>query len=280
MIRSKEYSRQSLGPRAFNYSLLVVLAAVIVFPIYWMVVTSVAPEGTAGVVPNFRTATMHNYASVLTGKDFGFWYLNTVVVAVITTTVSVVISILSAYAIARYSFRGRSLFGIVVMLIQLLPEILVGLPLYAILHRLGLLNSYVGLSAAYVTRALPYCTWFLWGYFQQLPAELEEAAFIDGAGRFDVIYRIILPLSWQGIAVATMFTFVLVWQEYFLALLIMTKQVFLTLTVGAARLVNGEVVHEGDLMAYSVLMTIPVAVVFGFVQRYMVQGMSAGAVKG
>jgi ABC-type glycerol-3-phosphate transport system permease component len=252
-----------------------------IFPIYWMLVRAFA-TGTlpGGIIPDPATFTLDYFTQVVSKKNFGTWYLNTTIVALLTTFIATSLSIFSGYALARFVFPARKTFGMIIILIQLAPGVLVAIPLYSILFQLGLLNTYVGLSAAYITRALPFCTWMLWGFFRELSTELEEAAAIDGANRWQVLTRIALPLSWPGIAVAAMFTFALAWEEYLFALMIMTRETALTLTIGASRLVTTESVSIGELMAYSVLMTIPVAVVFGFVQKHMVHGLSAGALKG
>lgn len=275
------YTHQAITGRGLSYVLLIGLSLVMVFPIYWMVVHAFAADTLpGGVLPDPSTFTLEYFQQVVMKKNYGAWYFNTTVVALLSTVIATTLSVFSGYATARFVFPGRKTFGTLIILIQLAPGILVAIPLYTILYNAGLLNTYAGLAAAYITRALPFCTWMLWGFFRELSVELEEAAAIDGANRWQVLTRIALPLSWPGIAVAAMFTFVLAWEEYLFALMIMTKEPALTLTIGASRLVTTESVAIGELMAYSVLMTIPIAVVFGLVQKHMVQGMSAGAVKG
>ena len=144
---------------------------------------------------------------------------------------------------------------------------------------MGLLNTYPGLILANVARALPFSIWMLWGFFQGIPRELEEAAQIDGLSRIRTLFRIIFPLSASGIAAVMLFAFVLGWEEYLLSLMIMTSDTMTTLTVGAARMIGGQSVLWGELMAYSAMMTIPVAIVFVSAQRYLVSGMTAGAIK-
>ena len=278
----RDYSRQVIANQPVNYVLLSVAAVAMIIPIYWMVVSSLKGlnPGSSMAPPLPSEFSFDAFERVLGGQNYARWYANSLIVAGASTVLSVTLSVAAAYALARFVFPGRRALGAAMLLIQLAPGVLVAIPMYSILYNLNLLNTQVGLSAAYVTRALPFCTWMLWGFFRSLPVELEEAAMVDGANRFQVLRRVVLPLSWPGITVAAMFTFVLAWEEYLFALMIMTREQALTLTVGASRLVTTESISVGELMAYSVLMTIPVAVVFGLVQKHMVSGMTAGALKG
>lgn len=281
MNRRAVYDRQMVARPAVVYPLLVCILLVISFPIYWMLVVSLRGQGATptDLIPSFSSLSLSSYTELLSTGNFPRWFLNTVIVAVLTTCAALICSVTAAYAISRLRFKGRNVFATTIILSQLAPGILIAIPIYTILADIGLLNNYFGLSAAYLTRALPFCIWMLWGFFRSLPPELEEAAQVDGANRIQALLRIVLPLSLPGIAVAGLFTFVVAWEEYLLALMIMTQDSTLTLTVGASRLVSAETIEWQELMAYSVLMTIPVAVVFGLVQKHMVRGITAGAVK-
>ena len=274
-------SRRIRWERLPIYLALAVVLALIAFPLYWMVLTSLRGSGfpNQSLLPDFSEFTFEAYARVFELFPFVTWYRNSLIVAVTTTGIAMVVSVFSAYSLARFEFRGRATYGLAVLLSQALPSVLIAVPLYTLLADFGLLNSHGGLTIAYVARALPFAIWMLWGFFQNLPRELEEAAMLDGTSRLGALFRIIIPLSAPGIAAVMLFTFVLAWEEYLLALMVMSSDGMLTLTVGAARLVGGQAILWGELMAYSTMMTLPVALVFGFAQRYLVQGITAGAVR-
>lgn len=263
------------------YTAATVICLAVAFPIYWMLLTSLRGSGfpSGNLLPDPRDFTLEAYANVFDMFPFATWYRNSVVVAVATTVIALVVAMFSAYAMARFEFRGRGAFGLAILLSQALPAVLIAVPLFSLLADLNLLNTYPGLVLSYVARALPFSIWMLWGFFQNLPHELEEAAQIDGLTRIGALFRIIFPLSAPGIAAVMLFTFVLAWEEYLLSLMVMSTDAMTTLTVGAARMIGGQAVLWGELMAYSAMMTLPVAIIFAVAQRYLVAGITAGAVK-
>ena len=263
------------------YISAVFVCLVVVFPIYWMLLSSLrgGSNGAGSLIPDLKNLSLQAYRNVFHLFPFAKWYLNSIIVAGSTTAISVFIATFSAYSLARFRFRGRGAFGITILISQALPTILVAIPLFSLLTKLNLLNTYQGLILSNVARALPFSIWMLWGFFQGIPRELEEAALIDGLSRVGALFRIIFPLSASGIVAVMLFAFVLGWEEYLLSLMIMSSDNMITLTVGAARMIGGQSVLWGELMAYSAMMTIPVAIVFVSAQRYLVAGITAGAVK-
>ena len=264
-----------------TYILLFLVTGVILFPIYWMILASFRESKLAStsLIPDIQNFNLSAYIQVFHDFPFLTWFRNSVIVAVLTTIVALTLSVLAAYALSRFQFRGKFIFSVGIILTQLLPGVLIAIPLYTVLSRIGLLNNYFGLTLAYVTRALPFSMWMLWGYFNSIPPDLEEAAMVDGASRIQALIRIILPLSAPGLMATMLFTFVLAWEEFLYALLIMSSDRMITLTVGAARLAGNMSILWGELMAYSVMMTIPTGIFFIFLQKYLVQGLTAGAVK-
>ena len=264
-----------------TYIAAILVCLLIVFPIYWMLLSSFRGDniGAGSILPDPESFSLVAYKNVFHMFPFTTWYKNSIIVSVSTTVFSVFIAMFSAYSMARFSFRGRAAFGLIILISQALPTILLAIPLFSLLSEMGLLNTYPGLILANVARALPFSIWLLWGFFQGIPRELEEAAQIDGLSRIRTLFRIIFPLSASGIAAVMLFAFVLGWEEYLLSLMIMTSDTMTTLTVGAARMIGGQSVLWGELMAYSAMMTIPVAIVFVSAQRYLVSGMTAGAIK-
>lgn len=263
------------------YAGAILVCLLVVFPIYWMVLSSLRAEtlGAGSIIPDFKNLSFKAYKNVFTLLPFARWYRNSLFVSITTTVISVFVAMFSAYSLARFRFKGRGAYGLIIMISQALPTILIAVPLFSLLAKFDMINTFPGLILSNVARALPFSIWMLWGFFQTIPRELEEAAQMDGLSRVGTLFRIILPLSASGIAAVMLFAFVLGWEEYLLSLMIMTSDLNLTLTVGASRMIGGQSVLWGELLAYSAMMTIPVAIVFVSAQKYLVAGMTAGAVK-
>jgi multiple sugar transport system permease protein len=264
-----------------TYTGLIGVSALILFPIYWLIIASL--QGPR--IPEIRfTIPLHkisfeSYSKVFVDMPFLTWYQNSIIVTILTTFFSILLAVFAGYALSRFRFRGRKLLATSILATQLFPGVLLAIPMYIIFSRVGLLNTYQGLILSYITKALPFSIWMLWGYFDSIPNELEQAAMVDGLGRIQAIFKIILPLAAPGVTAVALFAFVLSWEEYLYALLIMGPDSMLTLTVGAARLVGNQSIMWGELMAYSVMMTLPIAIIFVILQKYLVSGLTAGAVK-
>ncbi len=206
--------------------------------------------------------------------------LNSVVIALLTTVVGVVLSCTAAYALSRFRFPGRKAGLSTFLVVQMFPATLLLMPLYVILDKLGLLNSMMGLVLVYATTAIPFCVWTLKGYFDTLPRELEEAARIDGASPWMIFRRIILPLATPGIAVTALFSFMTAWNEFIMASTFMTDESRYTLPVLIQSSVGERTADYGLFAAGAVVTSIPVMIAFYVLQRYLVGGLTAGAVKG
>ncbi len=276
------YNRRGLKYYVSTYLGLIGISFIMLFPIYWMIICSI--QGLR--IPEIRLTipwnqiTFESYSKVFVDMPFLTWYKNSIIVTIATTFVAVLVAIFGAYALSRFKFRGRKLLATSVLATQLFPGVLLAIPIYVLFARMGLLNTYQGLILSYVTKALPFSIWMLWGYFDSIPEELEESAMVDGLGRVATIFRITLPLAAPGLAAVALFAFVLSWEEFLYALLIMGPDSMITLTVGASRLVGSQSVLWGKIMAYSVMMTLPTAIFFVFLQKYLVHGLTAGSVKG
>ena len=205
---------------------------------------------------------------------------NSLVVALATTVVGVVLSCTAAYALSRFRFPGRKAGLTTFLVVQMFPATLLMLPLYVILDKLGLLNSLVGLVLVYSTTAIPFCVWTLKGYFDTLPRELEEAARIDGASTWMIFRKIILPLARPGIAVTALFSFMTAWNEFIMASTFMTDESKFTLPVLIQSSVGKFSSDYGLFAAGAVVTSIPVMIAFYVLQKYLVGGLTAGAVKG
>jgi ABC-type glycerol-3-phosphate transport system permease component len=265
------------------YALLCGLVAVVLFPFYWMVVSSFKTdqelfELTPTLVP--RTPSLGFYERLMVGTPFVRYFLNSTIVALTTTAIVIVVATLAAYSLARFQFRGREPFALSMLVGQMFPSVLLAIPLFVMLSSLQLLNSYTGLVMAYITFALPFCTWMLRGYFMTVPLDLEEAAMIDGATRLGAMTRITLPLAAPGIAATAILGFLLAWNEYLFAAVFINRDELKTLPVGLSGYISPWFVDYGVLMAGSVMASIPVVIFFILVQKYIIAGLTAGAVKG
>jgi multiple sugar transport system permease protein len=274
---------RSRAATAVSYAVLVVLAVLVLFPFYWMTITSFKTEDQMrSLVSMFwpRPFAVENYEQLLARTEFAAWYKNSVVVAVSSTLLATAVGTIGAYALARLRFLGRGFLASATLITYLVPPSILFIPLYAQMRNLGLANSLSGLIAAYPSFTVPFVTWLLMGYFESIPEELEEAAMIDGATRFGAFYRVVLPLSAPGVLAAGLYAFTQAWNEFLYALVFITDGRLRTLPVGLASFITGDVYGWGSLMSGAVLTTLPVIAAYIYLQKYMVEGLTAGGVKG
>jgi len=276
--------RRGLTPGVVLNSLaLALFVLVILVPFWWIANMSFKTYeqiqfATSIYVPN--PFTLENYAALWNATGFPVWFRNSTVTATAVTVVTIGISALAAYAVARLRFPGRALMASVVLILYLVPPALMFIPLYRVLSALGATNSLAALVLAYPTFTVPFCTWLLIGFFKGVPLELEEAALVDGANRWLAFTRIILPLVVPGLLASAIFAFTLSWNEFLYALVMIQDESAMTVPVGLNLLIYGDVFDWGQLMAGSVITTLPVVVLYMFVVRWMTEGLTAGAVKG
>jgi multiple sugar transport system permease protein len=276
-------ARVSALHAGLSYGVLVGLAIVVLFPFYWMTVTSFKnEEQMRSLVSMFwpRPLVGENYEQLLAKTDFVKWYGNSATVAISSTLLATAVGTIGAYALARLRFLGRGFLASATLITYLVPPSILFIPLYAQMRNLGLANSLGGLIAAYPSFTVPFVTWLLMGYFESIPEELEEAAMIDGATRFGAFYRVVLPLSAPGVLAAGLYAFTQAWNEFLYALVFITDGKLRTLPVGLASFITGDVYGWGYLMAGAVLTTLPVIAAYIYLQKYMVEGLTAGSVKG
>ena len=267
----------------FSYGILGVLLLMVLFPFYWMTITSFKSEDQMrSLVSMFwpSPVVFENYDQLLRKTDFTSWFANSAIVAVSSTLLATAVGTIGAYALARLRFRGRAFMSSATLITYLVPPSILFIPLYAQIRTLGLADSLAGLIAAYPSFTVPFVTWLLMGYFESIPVELEESAMIDGATRFGAFRRIILPLAAPGVLAAALYAFTQAWNEFLYALVFITDVKQRTLPVGLSSFITGDVYGWGYLMAGAVLTTVPVIVVYIYLQKYMVEGLTAGSVKG
>ena len=267
------------------YAPLIAFVVVTLFPFYWMLVTSLKPNAelyNARIFPLVvYSPTLQHYVDLLTQTRFLSWTFNTLLVATVTTVISLVLGTMAAYPLARMNFPGAAVMALSIAATYLVPQTLLFIPMADLMNRLGLVNSLWSVVLTYPTFLIPFCAWLLMGYFKTVPRELEDAARIDGAGRFQAMLRVVLPLSVPGLLSAGIFAFTLSQNEFLYALIFLTRSDIRTVPVAAiAELIRGDVFFWGQLMAAALLGSIPVAIIYSFFVEHYVAGLTAGAVKG
>jgi multiple sugar transport system permease protein len=265
------------------YLPLGVFVFVLLFPFYWMAITAFKPnnellsrEGNPFFV---HSPTLDHIRKLLFETSYPQWMWNTVLVSVVSTFASLAASVFAAYAIERLRFSGARHVGLAIFLAYLVPPSILFIPLASVVFQLGLFDTRLALILTYPTFLIPFCTWLLMGYFRTIPHELEECALIDGATRWQILTRIVLPLAVPGLISAGIFAFTLSWNEFIYALTFVSSSEIKTIPIGVVtELVEGDVYHWGSLMAGALLGSIPVAFVYSFFVEYYVSGMT-GSVK-
>ena len=265
------------------YIPLIVFLIVLLFPFYWMAITAFKPDAelmSASGNPFWVVQpTLMHFRKLLFETAYPTWLWNTVLVTVSSTVVSLAASVFAAYAIERLRFRGSRQVGLGIFLAYLVPPSILFIPLASMVFQLGIFDTRLALILTYPTFLIPFCTWLLMGYFRAIPYELEECALIDGATRWQILTRIILPLAVPGLISAGIFAFTLSWNEFLYALTFISASENKTVPVGViTELVEGDVYHWGALMAGALVGSLPVAVLYSFFVEHYVAGMT-GAVK-
>ena len=265
------------------YMVLLIALMITLFPIFWMASSSLKPARELfardmTLLP--VNWSLENYVNVWQNTAFPTYFFNSFKVAALSTFFSVVVSMYAAYAIARIKFVGRYAYGLVLLVTQMFPHILLVIPLFFIIRKMGLFNTHAALVIAYTAVSLPFTIWLLRGFFEAIPEELEDAAAIDGASLLGTFHRIILPLAGPGLAAVTMFAFIRAWNEYLFALVFLQSRELFTMPIGLASF-QEEFTFRWDLiMAGAGVITLPILFFFLLMQKFIVQGLLGGAVKG
>ena len=288
--------------KALLYVLLCSVTFVVCFPLIWALSTSLKPKSEIFAIPPTlipKAMTLENYEALLTGRQqyyqsggtaqpsgptpaqfFTRWFMNSVIVTIGSTIISIVVSTLAAYSLTRFRYWGRTAVPYFSLVGYMVPSIIFVFPLFLMMVRLDLTDSLWSLIFGYVCITLPFCMWLMWAFMRSIPIEIEEAALIDGASRYQVFANIVLPTALPGIIAASIFSMIVSWNDYLFGRVFINSLDILTLTVGVMLFFEGTHVDWGLLMAASVLMTLPMAILFMALQRHLVAGFGAGAVKG
>jgi multiple sugar transport system permease protein len=276
--RGQRYALRGVGVLILAFVLLVAL-----FPPYFMVITALHPPTLSfNRTPTLFSTdlTLRAFTDLFEKYPYVTWMTNTAIVSVASTIFSVTVATLAAYSLSRLRYPGRGVLSSAVFFVYLFPSTLLFIPIFIVLNSLHLLDWLPALVAVYLTFAVPFSIWLLKAYFLTIPRELEDAALVDGATRWQSLVLIVMPLATPGIAVACIYSFTLAWNEYLYAFTLLSDQAKFTLAPGLTKLIFGDVYLWGMIMAGGVLMSAPLLVLYFIAQRYIVAGLSAGAVKG
>jgi ABC-type glycerol-3-phosphate transport system permease component len=282
---TRSSTRRRHPVRRGSFGLLVVVIAVwSLFPFAWQVITSFEPDrDLSRSAPTWLPipgGTLQHYRNVFVAKDFAPYIVNSVIVDVSATAVALVFAALAAYSIARLPLPGKGVVLGLVLAVSMFPQISIVTPLYQILISLHLIDTYPGLSGVYIGLSLPLMVYILWGHFRAIPKEIDEAARIDGAGPLRALWRVIIPVALPGVVPAALLGFIASWNELLLALSIMTSPARQTIPVGIANFTGLYSIPWGDIAAASVVVTVPLVILVLIFQKRIVEGVTAGAVKG
>jgi multiple sugar transport system permease protein len=262
---------------------LFVLIVWTVAPLYWMVVTSLKVNSEIygeQVTLWPLKPTLANYRVLFQETNFLIYFRNSVIVAVVTTMLSLVCAALGAYALTRLNFPGRRFFARALVYTYLMPSSLLFIPLLIIIRGIGLQNTLEGLVFSYLGFTVPFCTWLLMGYFMSIPIELEESAMVDGCGRLGVLFWIVIPLTVPALAVVAFFSFTLAWNEFIYASVLVSDLSVRTIPTGIPNFVVEDVFFWGPMMASTLISAVPPLVVYFLFQRFLITGLTLGAIKG
>ena len=268
-----------------SYAALLVFVVMFLVPPFYMVMTSLkssaeisAQTGSPWIV---HAPTLQNFTELLANANFQHFFINSVMVTALTVAISMVISVLAAFSLARMGFWGSGVLATGVFLTYLIPASLLFIPLFQVIGWLGLINSTWCLVLVYPTLAVPFCTWIMIGYFGSIPRELDEAALIDGAGWLQMLWQIFIPVAMPGIIAATIFAFTVSWGAFLYPLAYLYTSDQMVLTVGiVSDLIRGDVFQWGKIMAGCVMAAAPPIVIYAFLMDYYIAGLTAGATKG
>ena len=283
--RSRRKRLTKLADYTVSYAIIFVFALIALFPFLWMLRTAFStPKDSFSLRPTLLPSsfTLESFERVITSPNVPFmtYFWNSIQVSVSTTLLVIVAGSWGAYALARMNFRGQRAFGASLLLIQMFPGVLLIIPLYVVLTRLGLINNFLGLAIAYTTINLPFVTWLMRGYFLSIPSEIEDAARIDGCTYFGALWRVVLPLAAPGLAAVATLAFVNSWNEFLIAYVLINDDNQKVLSIGLSSYVDQFTTDYSGLFAMATLTTLPVVIVFMIFQRYLTGGLTSGSVKG
>jgi arabinogalactan oligomer / maltooligosaccharide transport system permease protein len=275
--------RASIIQKTASYAVLVVFTLIALFPIWQVFNISLRPGNQLlSTVLEFipANATLENYVGLFTGKDFLLWMANSAIISLAVTLTGVVLASTAGYAFSRFQFAGKEIGLLSLLTTQMFPATMLLLPMYIMLINLGLINTYLGIIVVYSATALPFCIWTMKGYYDTIPTSLEEAARIDGCSQFSAFARVILPLAAPALVITALFSFMTAWSEYLVAAQILQDTRLWTLPLGLKSFESSMSTEWGLYGAASLIVMVPVVVLFMSLSRWLVSGLTLGSVKG
>jgi len=274
-------SKRNFVSKLLIYISIIIIAIVVVFPMVIMISVAIKPEeeGLGAYSLISKNSTFENFVTVLTRTNFKRNILNSVVVSSITTVMCIMVTLMTGYALSRFKNKVFRSFSVLLLILQMIPVVLLIIPLFIIFKRLGLYNTYFSVILSYSTFAIPFSAWMLRAFINTIPFEIEESALIDGCNQIGSFIRVILPLSIPGIAAVGVFVFNYSWSEFLLASIFLHNDSVKTITVGMQIFREQYITHWNLLMAAATIASIPAFIVLVFAQRYLVQGLTAGSLK-
>lgn len=268
--------------RAGFYVLVLAVVIPVVFPIAWMFLSAVKPfQELVTVPPTWLPGhpTLAHFRDLLTLTSFPRYMWNSTVTAMLTAGITVSVATLGAYSLTRFTYRGRQALATFTLVSYMFPPILLVIPLFVVITRLGLADQLVSLAFAHISFALPFCLWLMWGYMKSVPLALEEAAMIDGASRLGAFLWVVVPMVLPGGIAIGVLSFLVSWNDYLYALILIASEGKKTLSLGVSTFIGPMAVEWGLINAAGVLVTLPVIVIFGALQRFIIRGFGAGALR-
>ncbi|MBZ9607648.1 carbohydrate ABC transporter permease [Clostridium estertheticum] len=269
--------------RALRYSLMVVFFIFMTFPIIWIFITSVKSVKEIVTIPITyfpKHFTLENYENILKTTNFPVYFKNSVIVGTTASIGTLIISLFAGYSLARFKFAGKKLTLFLFLATQMVPVAAIIVPIFILFSKLGLINNLLGLIIIYIVLNIPFCTMMIRGFFEKIPYTLEEAAMIDGCSRIQALIKIILPVMKPGIIATFVFAFMGAWNELFFNTLFISREGLKTLPTGINAFIGKYDIDWGMMTAGSVIALIPIFIMFGVIQKYLVGGLTDGAVKG
>ena len=267
---------------SFVFVILVIASCFVIVPVLWMFSTSIKTMEEMFSLPIKwipDTITWDAYKRIWTEYLFGRYIINSFIGVSGATLISLFVSSLAGYGASRFRFFGRTAFLTFLLITQMFPSIMLLIPYFKLMKTLGLINTYGGLILAYISFTIPLASWLMLGYFNSIPKELDDAASIDGASKWRTFWQIIMPLALPGLAATAIYAFIVGWNEYIFALVLTSDDKMKTVPIGIGELIGQYRIAWNDMMAVSLVVSIPLTIIFLFLQRYLVSSLTAGAVK-
>lgn len=277
------YKVKSILVTAFSYLFLFVFTIIAIYPILNVVSISLRPADrllstSSKIIP--ENASLNSYVQLFTETPFLRWLANSSFVSAVVMLTGVTFASTAGYALSRFRFFGKKAVMIGILITQMFPATMLLLPLYIMLIKLHLLNSYLGLIIVYTSTALPFCVWQMKGYYDTIPVSLEEAARIDGCNQFQAFYKVVFPLALPALVITALFSFMSAWAEYVVAAQILQEPELYTLAIGLKQFESSMATEWGLYAAGSLIVSIPAVLLFLFLSRYLISGLTLGSVKG